>query len=141
VSTPQQSKPNARTPNRLHLHPSLVENPTTPPKKQTTAKLETTISAHSTQQLQTLAHQQHQELNVTLKLRLGFQINPTKLLWVNIARLQVSRMPKEIDNLVSNLKFHNLCTHLVVPPLGLEAILGYDLKHCIEQKIPTNQCI
>jgi hypothetical protein len=38
---------------------------------------------------------------------------------------------------VSNLKFHNLCTHLV-PPLGIESILGYDLKHCVQHKTPQN---
>jgi hypothetical protein len=36
---------------------------------------------------------------------------------------------------VSNLKYHNLCTHLT-PPLGLKSILGYDLKHCVQHKTP-----
>jgi hypothetical protein len=132
---PQQSKSNARTPNRLRLHPSLVPNPIMPPKKQTPANLETTIAAHSKQQLQTLAHQRQQELKATLTLHFSSQVDPTKPPWVNIGKLQVNQMPKGIDNLVSNLKFHNLCTYLV-PPLCLEAILGYGLKHCIQHKTP-----
>lgn len=49
--------------------------------------------------------------------------------------MQANRSAKTIDRQVSNLKFHNLCTHLT-PPLGLESVLGYDLKHCVQHKTP-----
>jgi hypothetical protein len=56
----------------------------------------------------------------------------------NAIEIQVNQPPIKLDRQVSNLKFHNLCTHLV-SPLGIESILlGYDLKHWVQHETPQN---
>jgi hypothetical protein len=93
------------------------------------------LSIHGNLQLQNFAHQQAEELKTMLHLHFGFQVNPALPVWTNAEQVQASQTPKTIDHQVSNLKFHNLCTHLA-PPLGLNSILGYDLKHCVQHKTP-----
>jgi hypothetical protein len=34
-----------------------------------------------------------------------------------------------------NMQYHNLCTTLTPPP-GIDSVLGYDLKHCIQHRTP-----
>jgi hypothetical protein len=76
-----------------------------------------------------------------MDLHFSFRIDPTKPTWINGTPVQANPTAKETGNLVSNLKFHNLCTHLV-PRFGLETILGYGLKHCIQHKTPqTNTSV
>ena len=50
-----------------------------------------------------------------LELHFGFDVDPTKPAWINAVKVLDNQTPKEIDNSVSNLKFHNLFTHLTPP--------------------------
>jgi hypothetical protein len=72
-----------------------------------------------------------------MDLHFGFKIDPAKTAWANASEVHLNRPPTALDRQVSNLKFHNLCTHLV-PPIGIESVLGYDLKHCVQHKTPQN---
>jgi hypothetical protein len=65
----------------------------------------------------------------------GFTIDPELPVWENANNFNLSASPRSYFNRNINMKFHNLSTKLEPPP-GLATVLGYDLKHCVQDRTP-----
>jgi hypothetical protein len=68
----------------------------------------------------------------------GFTINLKLPAWTNAALILANQTARQIDNPVLNMKFHDLCTYLT-PPARIQALLGFDLKHCVQLKKPDTK--
>jgi hypothetical protein len=92
----------------------------------------------SNNQLIASTQQNDQALLKTMERDFGFEIDPNLPAWTNAAIILATKTAKQIDNQVLNMKYHNLCTHLQ-PPAGIQSILGFDLKHCVQLKTPDTK--
>lgn len=67
----------------------------------------------------------------------GFASDPHMPLWINVNDALLNMNPRQYFARPSNMAYHNMCTTLVPPP-GVESLLGLGHKFCIQSTRPKS---
>jgi hypothetical protein len=79
-----------------------------------------------------------QALLKTMECHFGFEVDLQLPAWTNAALILANKTARQIDEPVLYMKYHNLCTHLMMLA-GIQYLLGFDLKHCVQLKTLDTQ--